>query len=112
MARDHFKSRASFKSEGWTGNRGPAELGMVNATCLRSMEADLESSELASKGGSGFRMIGRVLFDFRSADNMATSGSPARSSVVGAGPVGFMLPSSDKAVRSGSRARVGNMVDP
>ena len=76
------------------------------------MDADLESSELTSRGEFGFLMTGRTLFDSRSADNMVASGSPAGSSVVGEGPMGFILPSSDKVVRSGSKARARTTIDP
>ena len=75
------------------------------------MDADLKSSELTSGGESGFPMIGRALFDSRPADNMVTSGSPAGNSIVGEGPMGFILPSLDRVVRSGSKARARTIVD-
>ena len=74
------------------------------------MGADLESSELASRGEFGSPMTGRVLFDSRPADSMVTSGSPAGSSIVGESLVGFKLPSSDEVVCSGSMARAGMIV--
>ena len=53
------------------------------------MDADLKSSELASKGESGFPMTGRVSFDSGSADGVVASGSPAKSSLMGESPVGL-----------------------
>ena len=76
------------------------------------MNADLKSSELTSGGESGFPMTRRALFYSRPVDIMVTSGSLAGNSVVGEGPVGFILLSSDKVVCSGSKARAGMIVDP
>ena len=107
MVRDHIKSKASLRSEGRTGNRGPAELGMVHDTWLFSKSVDLDSSELASRGEFGSPIIGRVLLDSRLAEDIVASGPPTKSSVVGESPVGFKLPSSDELVCSGSKARAG-----
>ena len=84
----------------------------MNAAWPCPMDADLKSSELTSRGEFGLLTTGRTLLDSRSADNMVASGSPAGSSVVGEGPMGFILPSSDKVVRSRSKAMVGTIVDP
>ena len=100
MARDRIKSKASLKSEGRTGNRGPTGLGTADSTRMCSLDADLESSGLASRGEFGSLMTRRVLLDSRLADNIAASGSPAGSSIVGESPVGFKLPSSDEVVCS------------
>ena len=59
MARDCIKSKASLKSEGRTGNRGPAELGMADSARLCSPDVDLKSSELASRGEFGYAMTRR-----------------------------------------------------
>ena len=76
------------------------------------MAVDLESSELMSRGDYGFPMTGRVPFDSGSADGVVASGSPARSSVMGESPVGFILPSSHEVVRLGSKAEADTSVDP
>ena len=110
MARDRTKSRASFRSEGRTRNWGPAGLGMVDSTRPCSLDADLESSELAPRGMFGSVMTGIALLDSRLAEDIVASGSPARSSVIGESPVGFKLPSSDEVVCSGSMARAGMIV--
>ena len=75
-------------------------------------DADLESLELVSRGESHFPMTGRVPFGSGSADGGGASGAPARSSVMGESPAGFTLPSSDRVVRPGSKARAGMRVKP
>ena len=57
MARDRIKSKASFKSEVWTGKRESVELGGTEVSWPSSHDVDLESSELVSGGESGFMMI-------------------------------------------------------
>ena len=86
MARDHIRSRASFSCVSWT--------------------CDFESSELTSRGESGFPMTGRILLDSGPTDSMVISGSPA-----GEGPAGFILPSSDGAASSASNDKSGTRVD-
>ena len=93
MARDRIKSKASLKSECRTGNRGPAGLGMADSTRLCLPDADLENSELASRGEFGSPMTRRVLLDSRLAKDIVTSGSSAKRSMVGENPVGLKLPS-------------------
>ena len=83
MARDRIKSRASFRSENWTGGRGSAELGLVNVARPCSMNTDLRSLELTYRGESGFLMTERALFKSGSADGAITSGSPPGSSLMG-----------------------------
>src|SRR3990170_6733759 len=97
MARDRIKSKASLKSEGRTGNRGPAELGMADSARLCSPAADLESSELASRGEFGSPMTRRVLLDSRLTEHTVASRSSVKGSMGGEGPVGFKIPSSDEA---------------
>ena len=111
MARDRIKSKASFKSEGRTGDRGPTGLGTADFR-LCSPDAGLESSKFASSGGFGCPMIGRVLFDSSPAEDIATSGSLEKISIIGEGPVGFRYPSSEEVVCLGSKARVGMIVGP
>ena len=105
MARDHIKSRASFKSEVWTGKRRSVELVREKASWLCLLGADLESSELGSGGESGFSIIRGTPFDSGLADDTVASGSTVVSFVIAEGPVGSKLPSSDSAVCSGSKAR-------
>ena len=83
---------------------------MVHDTWPCSLGADLESSELASRGEFGSPMTGRVLVDSRLAEDMVASGSLAKSFVEGESPLGFKLPSSDEVVCSGSTARAGMIV--
>ena len=83
---------------------------MVHDTWPCSTGADLESSELASRGEFGSPMTGRVLLDSRLVQGMVASRFPAKSSVVGESLVGFKLLSSDKVVCSGSTARAGMIV--
>ena len=91
MARDHIKSRASFKSEVWTGKRESVELGRAKASWPCSLDVDLKSSELAFGGESGFPMIGATMFDSWLADDTVPSGSPVVSSIVAESPVGSKL---------------------
>src|SRR5215216_7121503 len=95
MATDRIKSRASFKSEVWTGKRKSVELGRAKASWPCSPGVDLESSELASGGEFGFPMIGGTQFDSRLADDTIPSGSPVVSFIIAEGPVGSKLPSLD-----------------
>ena len=86
------------------------ELGLVDSTWSCSLDADLESSELASRGRFGSTVTGRALLDSRLAEDIVASGSPARSSVIGESPVGFKLPSSDGVACSRSMAKAGMIV--
>ena len=112
MARACIKSKAPLKSEGRTGNRGPARLGMADSTRLCSLDADLESLELASRGESGSPMTRSVLLDSRLAEDIVASGSLEKISIVGESPVGFRYPSSDEVICPGSKARAGMIVGP
>src|SRR5215216_5605317 len=105
MARDRIKSRASFKSEVSTRKQKSAELGRAKASCPCSPGVDLKSSELASRGESGFPMIGGAQFDSGLADDTIPSGSPVVSFIIAESPVGSKLPSSDPVVCFGSKAR-------
>ena len=105
MAGDRIKSRASFKSDDWTGKRESTELVRAKASWPCSLSVDLESSELASGGGSGFSMIRGTQFDSGLADDTVASGSPVVSFVISEGSVGSKLQSLDPAVCSGSKAR-------
>ena len=53
MARGRIKSRASFKSEGWTEKREFVGLSEVGASWRRPLDKDLDSSDLESGGVSG-----------------------------------------------------------
>ena len=112
MARDRIKSKASLRSEGRTGNQGLAGLGMADSAGPCSLGADLETSELASRGEFGSPMTRRVLLDSRLAEDIVAFGSSAKSSMVGENPVGFKYPSSDEVVCPESKARAGMMVAP
>ena len=57
MARDRIKSRASFKSEVWTGKQESVEMGGTEVPWPSSHDADLEGLELVSGGESGFMRI-------------------------------------------------------
>ena len=87
MARDHIKSRASFKSEVWTGTEVPWP---------SSHNADSEGSEPVSGEEPGFVMT---------AGSAILSGSPVLSSIAAESPAGSRLPSSDLSACSGSKAR-------
>src|SRR5215216_6453610 len=105
MARDRIKSRASFKSEVSTRKQKSAELGKAKASWPCSPSVDLESSELASGGESGFPMTGGTQFDSELADDTVPSGSLVVSFIIAESPVGSKLPSSDLVVCTGSKAR-------
>ena len=87
------------------GKRKSAELGRAKASWLCSPGVDVESSELASEGESGFPIAGRVWFDSGLAEDKIASGSPIVSFVAGS-PAGFKLPSPDPTVCSGFKAGV------
>ena len=116
MARDRIKSKASPRSEGRTGNRGPVGLCVANSARLCSLDADLESSELASRGEFGTPMTRRVPVDPRLAEDVVAFGSSGKRFVVGESPVGSKFPFSDEVVCSGSKAKermvVGLWVEP
>src|SRR5215216_1288841 len=95
MATDRIKSRASFKSEVWTGKRKSAELGREKASWPCSPGVDLESSELASGGESGFPKIGGTQFDSGLANDAVPSRYPVVSFIIAKSTVGSNLPSSD-----------------
>ena len=86
MARDRIKSKASFKSEVWTGTEVPWP---------SSHDADLQGSELVFGEETGFVMI---------AGDATLSGFPVLSSKAAESPAGSRLPSSDLVTRSGSKA--------
>ena len=104
MARDRIKSRASFKSEGWTGKGESAGLARAKASWPHFLGAGFESSELDFGGESGLSMIGATQPDYGLAEDKIASGSPIVSFVVES-PAVFKLPSSDLAVCSRSKAR-------
>ena len=87
IARDRIKSKASFKSEVWTG---------TEASWPSSHDAVFEGSVLVSGEESGFTMTAR---------DAILSGSPVLSSKAAESPAGSRLPSSDLVTRYGSRAR-------
>ena len=105
MARDRIKSRASFRSEVWTGKRESAGLAGVRASCPRLLDADLENLDLESEGESDTLVTRGARFVFGLADDAIPSRSPVASSIIAGSPVGSKLPSSDLAVCSGSQAR-------
>jgi hypothetical protein len=87
------------------------KLGRAETSWPCSLGAGLESSELAFRGKFGPPKIGGILFDSRPADNEIASEFPVVNFVIAESPVGSKLPSSDKMVRSGSKARAGTMAD-
>ena len=103
MARDRIKSRASFKSEVWTGKRESVELGRTEVPWPNRHDADLESSELVSGGESGFVRIEGAWHNSGPADDVIPFGSPVSSSIAAEGS--SKLPSSDLMMCSGSKAR-------
>ena len=74
--------------------------------------ADPKSSELVIGNESGFPEAGRAPFDFGSVSGTIAFEPPAKSSMEGESPTGFILPPSDKVIYSGSRARADTGVDP
>ena len=83
MARDHIKSRASFKSGVWTGSEVSAP---------SSHDAGLQGSEVVSGEESVLAMIAGDAI-------LSVLSSKATES-----PAGSRLPSSDLMTRSGSKA--------
>ena len=83
---------------------------MADFARLCSPAADLESSELASRGEFSSPMTRRVLLGSRLAEHTVASGSSAKGSMGGEGPVGFKIPSSDEVACPGSMARAGIVV--
>ena len=94
IAKDHIKSRASFKSEVWMGTVVPWP---------DSHDANFEGSELVSGEELGFVMT---------AGGAILSGSPVLSFIALESPAGSKLPSSDLVTRSESKAGavVGAMI--
>ena len=97
MTRDRIKSGASLKGEVWPERREPVEYGERGTPWPNSHDANSEDLEPVSGEGSGSVMAvsdttspGSPTMGLMAADSPATSGSP----------------SSDLAIRSGSRARV------
>jgi hypothetical protein len=78
---------------------------MADSARLCSPDADLESSELASRGEFGSPMTRRVLLDSKLTKHTVASGSSAEGSMGGEGLVGFKIPSSDEVACSGSMVR-------
>ena len=113
MARNRIKSRASFKSEVWTGKRESVESSGTEVSWSSSHDADLKRLELVSGGESGFVMITGVWLDFGPAGDTMPFGSPVLRSIDVQSPAGFKLPSSYLVMRSGSKARaVVGVVNP
>ena len=88
MERDRIKSRASFKSDVWTGTEVPWPI---------LHDAEFEGSELVFGEETGFVMI---------AGDATLSGFPVLSSKATESPAGSRLPSSDLVMRSRSKAGV------
>ena len=96
MTRDHIKSRASLKGEVWPERREPVECGKRETPWPNSHDANSEDSEPVSGEGSGFVMV---------VSDATSSGSPVLGLVAVDSPAGSVIPSSDLAMRSGSKAR-------
>ena len=105
MERDRIKSRASFRSEVWTGKREFMGAAGVRASWPRSLDADLENSDLESEGESGTLATRVARFVFGFADGAVPSRSPVASSIIAGSLAGSKLLSSDLVICSGSKAR-------
>ena len=92
MARDHIKSRASFRSEVWTGKRESVGAAGVRASWPRSIDADLENSDLESEGESASLVTRGAWFVFGLADDAIPYRSPVSSSIIVGSPAGSKLP--------------------
>ena len=93
MARDRIKSRASFKSEIWTGKRGSVVLGGIEVPWPSSHDADLESLELVSGGESDFLRIEGSWHNPGPSGDAIPSSSPVSSFIAAEGPARSKLPS-------------------
>ena len=96
MTRDRIKSRASLKGEVWPGRRESVEYGGKETPWPSSQDANSVGSELVFGEESGFMMV---------ANDSTSSGSPVLGLVAVDSPAGSVIPSSDLAMRSGSKAR-------
>ena len=95
MTRDHIKSRASLKGEVWPERREPVEYGERETPWPSSHNADPDGLEPVPGEGSGFMMV---------ASDTTSSGSPVLGLVAADSLEGSGIPSSDLAMRSGSKA--------
>ena len=86
MARDHIKSRASFRSEVWTEKQESAGLTGVRASWSRLLEVDLKSLDLESEGESDTLATRGARFVFGFADDAAPSRSSVASSIIAGSP--------------------------
>ena len=96
MTRDRIKSRALLKGEVWPGRRVSVEYGGKEIPGPSSHDADSKGSEPVSGEESGFMML---------ASDTTSSGSPVLGLVAADSPAGSGIPSSDPAMRFGSKAR-------
>ena len=96
MTRDRIKSRASLQGEVWPEGREPVEYGERETPWPNSRDAGSEDSEPVSGEGSGSIMATGDITSFDS----STMGLRVTES-----PASLESPSSDLAIRSGSKAR-------
>ena len=96
MTRDCIKSRASLKGEVQLGRRESVEYGGKETPWPSSHDADSEDLELVFGEESGLMMMAGVT---------TSSSSPVLGSIATESPAGSGIPSSDLAMRSGSKAR-------
>ena len=96
MTRDRIKSRASLKGEVWPGRRESVEYGGKETPWPSPQDADSKGSEPVPGEVFGFMMV---------ASDTTSPGSPVLGSVAADSLAGSGIPSSDLAMRSGSKAR-------
>ena len=94
MVRDRIKSRASLKGEVWPERREPVEYGERETPWPNSHDAESEDSQPVSGEGFGFMMV---------ASDTSSPGSPTMGLVSVDSPASSGSPSSDLAIRSGSK---------
>ena len=95
MARDHIKSRSSFKSGVWTGKRESMERGGTRVPWASSYDTDLDNLELMHGGESGLTRIEGARSDSGPAGEAIPFIFPVLSSMAVKSPAGSKLPSSD-----------------